>query len=155
METEIRNATWWDMVLLAVGRRTGVEVTGDSMLPTLAAGDRVLIDTHAAVHPGDIVLAQHPYKQSTRIIKRVRSIDANGAYFLTGDNKAETTDSTTFGPVPPANILGKATSVIDGARTPLSATPVPPASNLDDTDKSGHIPNIKRASASSPSQPVD
>ena len=41
------------MVLLAVGRRTGVEVTGDSMLPTLAAGDRVLIDAHAAVRPGE------------------------------------------------------------------------------------------------------
>ena len=38
-------------------------------------------------------------------------IDRLRAYFLTGDNQNETTDSTTFGPVPPENIVGKAVSV--------------------------------------------
>ena len=78
------------------------------MLPTLKDGDAVMISETVVVGAGDIVLAQHPYKQSVRMLKRVASIDENGRYFLQGDNPDESTDSRAFGTVSIEYIHGKA-----------------------------------------------
>ena len=99
--------SWKDLVLLFFGRRIGFQVSGDSMLPTLKAGDRVLINPNTNIERGDIVLANHPYKKKLRIIKRVVSIDSDSHYFLSGDNSAESADSRTFGNIPAKEILGK------------------------------------------------
>lgn len=107
MKGEIPIAGWKDLVLMFVGKRIGFEVSGDSMLPTLKTGDRVLIDPSARIEAGDLVLANHPYKKSVRMIKRVSSIDSDGTYFLNGDYPAESTDSQTFGNIPAKDILGK------------------------------------------------
>lgn len=77
------------------------------MMPTLKTGDRVLVDPSASIEIDDIVLANHPYKKSVRMIKRVVSIDSDASYFLTGDNPTESTDSQTFGNLLAKDILGK------------------------------------------------
>lgn len=110
MKGEIPVAGWKDLILLTLGRRVGFEVSGDSMLPTFKTGDCVLIDPKAKVTVGDVVLANHPYKKSVRMIKRITSIDSNANYFLAGDNKADSTDSQTFGKIPAKCILGKVVS---------------------------------------------
>ncbi|MGQ0543412.1 MAG: nickel-type superoxide dismutase maturation protease [Blastocatellia bacterium] len=107
MMSEIPMANWKEMFLLFVGRRIGFKVTGDSMTPTLRNGDRVLVDPKRTIAMGDIVLANHPYKQNILIIKRVTSIDSDANYFLAGDNPAESTDSQTFGKIPSKHVLGK------------------------------------------------
>ena len=107
MKSGIPIAGWKDSILLILGRRVGFEVSGDSMLPTFKTGDCVLIDPTAEVAVGDIVLANHPYKKSVRMIKRITSIDSDTNYLLAGDNKADSTDSQAFGKIPAKDILGK------------------------------------------------
>ncbi len=79
------------------------------MLPTLKDGDAVLINPNARLQVGDIVLANHPYKKSVKILKRIREFADNGDLFLIGDNAAESTDSRTFGLVSLEYIKGKVT----------------------------------------------
>lgn len=79
------------------------------MLPTLKDGDAVLINKKAAFETGDVVLANHPFKQSVKILKRIGEISADGKFSLTGDNADESSDSRSFGAVPKSEILGKVT----------------------------------------------
>lgn len=104
----MREATWKDRILYFLGRRRAFLVAGDSMLPTLNDGDVVLIDPTNDISRGDIVVAQHPYKQSVKVLKRVSDIDADGRFHLTGDNPAESTDSRAFGTVSLEYVYGKA-----------------------------------------------
>ena len=67
-----------------------------------------MISTTESIAPGDIVLAEHPYKQGVKMIKRVIAIDGDGRYSLAGDNPDESTDSRTFGTLPIEQIVGKA-----------------------------------------------
>jgi hypothetical protein len=39
-----------------------------------------------SIKPGDVVLADHPYKTSVKLVKRVQAIDDEGRYSLAGDN---------------------------------------------------------------------
>lgn len=100
-------ANWKERILFLLGRRQGFIIEGDSMLPTLKASDAVLIDPGAAFSTGDIVLAQHPYKKSVKILKRIGEISPEGKYVLIGDNAGESTDSRTFGEIQKKDILGK------------------------------------------------
>ena len=77
------------------------------MAPTLKSGDAVLIDPNAKARIGDIVLANHPYKTSVTILKRVAEIGPNGKLTLVGDNAAESTDSRTFGAVSIECLIGR------------------------------------------------
>ena len=108
MENELPEAGWKEKILFRFGKRRGIRVEGDSMLPTLKNGDGILIDADAKIAVGDIVLSKHPFKKSVIILKRLAEIDQNGNYFLIGDNPAESTDSRTFGALSPKHILGKA-----------------------------------------------
>ena len=92
--------------LLIIGQRKIVRVEGNSMLPTLKDGDIVSVNSNAKPAKNIIVLANHPYKQSVKIIKRISKIDENGNCFLLGDNPTESTDSRTFGVISPKNVLG-------------------------------------------------
>ncbi|MGI8927337.1 MAG: nickel-type superoxide dismutase maturation protease [Tepidiformaceae bacterium] len=87
------------------------EIRGESMLPVLRPGDFVIIDTRGFGRrlplPGAIVLARDPRSPARLIVKRVGRIDLHGGVWLTGDNAAASTDSRTFGPVPPALIIGR------------------------------------------------
>jgi len=96
-----------DWIKLIFRRAYGMRVEGDSMLPSLRSGDRVLIDPKASVQPGDVVLARHPYKSSVRILKRLTSIEPDGRLYLSGDNPEDSTDSRTFGSISKLDVLGK------------------------------------------------
>ncbi len=103
-------ASWKERILFFLGLRKGFLVEGNSMFPALKEGDAVLINRSKKVSEGDIVLAKHPFKESVKILKRVKNFDENGDLFLTGDNGDESTDSRTFGAVPLKYLIGKATS---------------------------------------------
>ena len=107
MSSDLPIAGWGDQLLLILRRRTAFVVDGESMSPTLKSGDKAVIDPKASIEAGDLVLARHPYKQATRLIKRVTEISATGEYFLAGDNADESTDSRTFGRLLRTDILGK------------------------------------------------
>ena len=103
------DATWRERLLYFAGRRKAYLVEGNSMLPTLASGDVVLVARAAAYSEGDVVLADHPYKKSVKILKRIANLNADGSVSLAGDNPDESTDSRTFGTVPLKCLIAKAT----------------------------------------------
>lgn len=76
------------------------------MLPDLKDGDKVLVKPQESYQIGDIVVAQHPFKQSVVLIKRISEIDEQSVS-LSGDNPSESTDSRTLGRIPKKDILGK------------------------------------------------
>jgi nickel-type superoxide dismutase maturation protease len=88
-----------------------VRIGGNSMLPAYREGDFVLVDAGAYVdlppRPGDVVLVAHPYQTNVRMVKRVQSITPEGRVFVVGDNPGESTDSRSFGPLRPSQIVGK------------------------------------------------
>ena len=102
-----RKANWKDLILYRLGRRRVFLVKGDSMTPTISSGEAVLVRPAEKYSIGDIVLADHPYKKSVRILKRVARIEHDGALHLVGDNPAKSTDSRTFGAVSIESIIGR------------------------------------------------
>jgi nickel-type superoxide dismutase maturation protease len=84
------------------------------MVPLLEPGGEVLVDPRAyrqkSPHPGDIVVARHPYRTDLRLIKRVAKVLDDGRCVLEGDNPSESTDSRVFGAIPPERIVGRVTS---------------------------------------------
>ena len=80
------------------------------MLPTLRAGEEVLLDRHAYDHTvpqvGDIVVAYHPESPSLKIIKRVGEVRADGL-FLSSDNPSAGSDSRQFGVVELDKVVGR------------------------------------------------
>ncbi|MEP7039414.1 MAG: nickel-type superoxide dismutase maturation protease [Acidobacteriota bacterium] len=109
MKNELPEAGWKERILFFLGKRTGFLVEGNSMLPTLKDGDAVLINKKAGFETGDVVLANHPFKQSVKILKRIGEISADDKFSLTGDNADESSDSRSFGAIPKSEILGKVT----------------------------------------------
>ncbi len=92
-----------------VGRR--VIVRGESMLPALRPGDRVLFDRLAYLierpRRGDVVLARHPARPGVLMVKRVAEGGPDG-YLLLGDNPGASTDSRTLGPFRREDIAARA-----------------------------------------------
>jgi len=89
-----------------------VEVTGDSMTPTLRAGDRLVVlapPWGARPEPGDVVAVPDPRAPGRLLVKRVAAVDhARGTVDVRGDAPGASTDSRTFGPVPRASVVGRA-----------------------------------------------
>lgn len=81
----------------AVLRR--VEVEGESMLPTLSPGDRVLAVRGRRARPGALVVVRDPRAPARVLVKRVAATGPDGIAVV-GDNPRASTDSRTFGPVP-------------------------------------------------------
>jgi inner membrane protease subunit 1 len=81
------------------------------MAPTLRSGDWIIVDRAAYVRrmprPGHVVLAHDPREPARQVVKRVVRIDFHQQAWLEGDNPAESTDSRTYGPVPPALVAGR------------------------------------------------
>ena len=94
-------------------RRRRLRVTGDSMLPTLQAGDLVLVDPAAyrtnGPRPGEIVVAWHPFRRDLPIIKRVASLTPEGRCLLYSDNPRAGSDSRQFGAIAVPQIIGRVT----------------------------------------------
>jgi len=73
-----------------------VRVSGPSMVPTLRAGDVVIVRHGAAVRPGDVVLARYRSMPGRYVLKRaVREVD--GGWWLSSDNTAAGGDSAVHG----------------------------------------------------------
>jgi len=70
------------------------------MSPTLDDGALVLAEPLRARRPppvvGDVVVARHPFRPGSVLIKRVGEI-VEGRYRLVGDNPSESTDSRSLG----------------------------------------------------------
>ena len=107
----VRACALRDVALLLVGHRRRFRVSGSSMEPLLSNGDEVLLDPRAyrrgSPVAGDLVVARHPYRRATQILKRVASVDTTGHCELRGDNPAASTDSRSFGAVPLDAVVGK------------------------------------------------
>ena len=89
-----------------------VLLAGDSMWPTFLNGDRLMFDLDvdpASVMPGDVVLVSHPLKSDVTMVKRVRSINEHGRFFVVGDHPDPTSseDSHNFGYVATKAIVGR------------------------------------------------
>ncbi len=111
---QLEDSNLQELLLWLLRLRRRFRVTGASMVPLLEPGDEVLVDTRAyrktPPRPGDIVVARHPYRTDLLLIKRVAQVLDNGYCALKGDNPSESTDSRTFGSLPPERILGRVTS---------------------------------------------
>ncbi|HVE47194.1 MAG TPA: nickel-type superoxide dismutase maturation protease [Acidimicrobiales bacterium] len=75
-----------------------VEVHGDSMLPTLRAGDRLLVFRTDRARPGRLVVVLDPRRPGHPLVKRVSGVQDAKA-FVVGDNPGSSTDSAVFGAV--------------------------------------------------------
>jgi nickel-type superoxide dismutase maturation protease len=102
-------ADWFEKTAWFLGWREVWSIEGDSMYPTLRNGDQVLICPYDEIRVGDIVLANHPFKASIKIIKRVAQVQDDGRLFLVGDDAMESQDSRSFGGIKRNDILGRAT----------------------------------------------
>lgn len=83
-----------------------VEVVGDSMLPALRPGDRLLVLRPAPARPGDVVAVADPRLPARIMVKRVAAVGAEGVTVL-GDNPAASTDSRHFGPLASDAVRGR------------------------------------------------
>ncbi|MGD1896543.1 MAG: nickel-type superoxide dismutase maturation protease [Phormidesmis sp.] len=104
---------WKEIGLWTLGKRWRFHVTGNSMLPTLRAGEDVLvtpISRTAKIFPGEIVVCRHPLKPKIRMIKRVTEAFYDGSCYVLSDNASEGSDSRTFGVIGRELILGRVTS---------------------------------------------
>jgi nickel-type superoxide dismutase maturation protease len=80
------------------------------MEPGLRAGALVIarpVDARTRLRVGDVVVARRPDRPELEIIKRIQSIDADGAVVLVGDNPGASTDSRQFGAVARDHIVAR------------------------------------------------
>jgi len=78
------------------------------MEPALRAGDWIVVrELSRPPRVGEIVLVRDPRDPENLMLKRVAEV-ADGACTVLGDQPEQSTDSRTFGPVPLANVLGRA-----------------------------------------------
>lgn len=80
-------------------------VSGLSMIPTLAPGERLLIRPDGPIVLGDIVVFSH---ESQFDVKRVSRIRADGI-FVQGDNELVSDYSITYGLIPFDDVMGTVT----------------------------------------------
>jgi hypothetical protein len=78
-------------------------VHGHSMLPTLRDGDVLLLDRHAEVGPGTVVVALLPDR--TVAVKRVAHREPGG-WWLERDNPRHGVDSWQVGSIPDGDVVG-------------------------------------------------
>lgn len=81
-------------------------VEGDSMSPTLVAGDWLAVRWDVVPEVGDVVVARRPDRRELLIVKRVTRVSPTG-FWLEGDNPAASDDSRVFGDLRPDDVLGR------------------------------------------------
>ncbi len=85
-------------------------VEGESMVPSVASGERVFVLRAAywlrSPKAGDVVVLRDPREPERLLIKRIDVVHGN-SFEVAGDHADASTDSRTFGPVPANLILGK------------------------------------------------
>jgi len=88
-------------------RRSGlgrVVVSGSSMEPTLANGDRLLVRWGAAPRPGSVVVVEWLGRPGVLMVKRAVRREANG-WWIEGDGESLGNDSRSFGAISAEEIL--------------------------------------------------
>lgn len=88
-----------------------LQVTGQSMVPTLLPGDRLLVwrglgPLRPPIRVGDLVALADPRDPGRVMVKRVGAV-AGPEVSVVGDNEAASTDSRHFGPVRTAALHGR------------------------------------------------
>lgn len=83
---------------------TRFQVEGQSMLPTLKSGDRVLLFCWGKIRPCDIIVF---YREGVHMIKWAIEKTDSGRWIVRGDNGFESADSLNFGEISEEEILGK------------------------------------------------
>jgi len=110
--TPLPTPSWREWILWLLRQRMRVQVTGESMLPTVQPRDIVLVDTKAYINStpklDDIVLARHPYKDLS-IIKRITEITPENRLVLSSDNPQVGSDSRQFGTITIQRLIGRVT----------------------------------------------
>jgi nickel-type superoxide dismutase maturation protease len=80
------------------------------MSPTFEDGDFALVDVHAfrssSPKVGDVVVAHHPIRRDTMVVKRVSQVDKAGLH-LRGDCSSQSQDSRSLGRFNPQSIMGR------------------------------------------------
>jgi phage repressor protein C with HTH and peptisase S24 domain len=80
-------------------------VSGLSMIPTLAPGERLMVRHDGPLVLGDLVVI----KQASQFdVKRILHIEADGI-FVQGDNDLVSTDSRNYGLIPFDDVIGTVT----------------------------------------------
>jgi nickel-type superoxide dismutase maturation protease len=86
-------------------------VAGDSMTPSLAAGERVVVNKlaywFARPRAGDLVVLRDPREPNRLLIKRIDAPAGDAAWLVRGANEQASTDSRHFGPVARELLVGK------------------------------------------------
>ena len=94
-------------LLVALLRRVDVvEVRGQSMVPTLLPGDRLIV-ARARPRRGHVVITPDPREPRRELIKRVARVDDEGVH-LRGEDPLASTDGRSFGAVPPESVTWRA-----------------------------------------------
>jgi nickel-type superoxide dismutase maturation protease len=83
-----------------------VEISGESMRPTLEPGDWCIAVRNGRVRPGHVVVLERPDRPELEVVKRVDRAEGVG-WLVMGENPAASTDSRQFGPVDPSAIVGR------------------------------------------------
>lgn len=104
---DLPEASLYQMALVFAGSLHKYVCEGNSMRPTLADGEVVLVDRDSRVRVGDVVVARHPIEQNSEILKRIERIDEHGHFFIIGDNLDDSNDSRQFGAITRDYINGK------------------------------------------------
>ncbi|HEV3365169.1 MAG TPA: S26 family signal peptidase [Acidimicrobiia bacterium] len=86
-------------------------MAGESMVPTLLPGDRVLVwrglgPLRPPIRVGDLVAVGDPRDAERLMVKRVVAV-GGGDVVVRGDNEGASTDSRHYGPVRVAAIEGR------------------------------------------------
>jgi nickel-type superoxide dismutase maturation protease len=87
------------------------EVAGESMTPSIAPGERVVVNRAAywfgRPRAGDVVVVRDPRVEDRMLVKRIEAGADGDDWLVRGDNSSASTDSRAFGPVPRDLIVGK------------------------------------------------
>lgn len=76
------------------------------MNPSYRDGDWVLVLRSERLQPGAVAAVRDPRENRRVLIKRVIRREISG-WWVAGDNPTASTDSRTFGPVPPELVVGR------------------------------------------------
>ena len=112
-----------EVVAVAVNRSL-VRVAGASMEPALTDGNVLLTRpaTRRCARPGRVVVVADPRTDDHLVVKRVRSVTADGVD-VRGDLPERSTDSRAWGPVPTSAIRRVVVARWPDLRTPLHHRP--------------------------------
>lgn len=83
-----------------------VDVAGESMAPTLGAGDTVLVRWGARPRAGSVVVARWPGHGDVLVVKRALRYEGE-LWWLEGDNAGASEDSRVRGGVPASALRGR------------------------------------------------